>query len=116
MSLFIGNMDLGATIKQQCGKEFDQKVDFVTKEVGGGAFQGLFKLGKKWRWRKTREQKHRMSTPIYLQWQRLIPSPAESNGCPKLELSWAWEPTGSEGPLLLSERKTPKVLFLMETK
>ena len=28
-------MYLGATIKQQCGKEFDQKVDFVTKEVGG---------------------------------------------------------------------------------
>ena len=119
-------MYLGATIKQQCGKEFDQKLDFVTKEVGGGAFQGLRerrgntqfnkKLGKKWRWRKTREQKHRMSTPIYLQWQRLIPSPAKSNGCPKLELSWAWEPMGSEGPLLLSERKTPKILFLMETK
>ena len=29
-------MYLGATIKQQCGKEFDQKLDFVTKEVGGG--------------------------------------------------------------------------------
>ena len=29
-------MYLGATIKQQCGKEFNQKLDFVTKEVGGG--------------------------------------------------------------------------------
>ena len=36
-------MYLGATIKQQCGKEFDQKVDFVTKEVGGI----LGTLGKK---------------------------------------------------------------------
>ena len=43
MSLFIGNMYLGATIKQQCGKEFDQKVDFVTKEVGGGHFRDFGK-------------------------------------------------------------------------
>ena len=46
MSLFIGNMYLGATIKQQCGKEFDQRVDFVTKEVGGGHFRDSLNWGK----------------------------------------------------------------------
>ena len=38
-------MYLGATIKQQCGKEFDQKLDFITKEVGGGGISGT--SGKK---------------------------------------------------------------------
>ena len=47
---------------------------------------------------------------------RLIPSPAKHNDCPKLELPGAWEPPCKHYTLSLGEKKTLKVLFLMERK
>ena len=48
--------------------------------------------------------------------RRLPLSPVESNDCPKLELSGAWELTCTEHALSFGEGKVPNVLFLMETK